>query len=445
MNELPVGWAECVMGDIAKVVGGGTPKADDPDNFADDGQPWITPADLSGFTSMYIHRGRRSLSEQGLRSSSAVSMPKGTVLFTSRAPIGYVAIAAGEIATNQGFRSFVTEDGIIPEYVFFYLKTIKPLAEQMANGTTFLEISGTNAGKLPIVIPPTNEQRRIVAKLEQVLARVEACRARLEQVPTLLKRFRQSVLAAACSGRLTEDWRERIDAHEWKTVPLPEVATSRLGKMLDKAKNTGTLQPYLRNVNVRWFDFNLTDIQEIRVSEREIQELAVIGGDVLVCEGGEPGRCAVWRGSDGMYTYQKALHRVRVGAALTPDWLCYCLKDAVDSGRLYDLFTGTTIKHLTGAALARFELPLPPPNEQHEIVRRVTALFVLADQVEARYLEAKAQVDRLTQAILAKAFRGELVPQDPADEPAAALLARIQAKRGTGTPTRTARRGRDAS
>jgi hypothetical protein len=112
-----------------------------------------------------------------------------------------------------------------------------------------------------------------------------------------------------------------------------------------------------------------------------------------------------------------------------PEWLCYSLKDAADAGRLADLFTGTTIKHLTGVALGHFEFVLPPFREQSEIVRRVEALFAYADRLEARYTTARAQVECLTSALLSKAFRGELVPQDPNDEPASVLLERIRVAR----------------
>src|SRR5262249_45536806 len=112
-----------------------------------------------------------------------------------------------------------------------------------------------------------------------------------------------------------------------------------------------------------------------------------------------------------------------------PGWLCYSLKDAADAGRLADLFTGTTIKHLTGVALGHFEFVLPPLCEQNEIIRRVEALFAYADRLEVCYTAARAQVERLIPALLAKAFRGELVPQDPNDEPASVLLERIRTAR----------------
>ncbi|MCX6865217.1 MAG: restriction endonuclease subunit S [Verrucomicrobia bacterium] len=226
---------------------------------------------------------------------------------------------------------------------------------------------------------------------------------------------------------------------EWENVRLKDVADSRLGKMLDKSKNQGVPTAYLRNINVRWFDFNLSDVQELRIPASEAEELSILDGDLLICEGGEPGRCAIWKGGKNNFVFQKALHRVRVQNGLLPQWLGYAVKHAADSGALADLFTGTTIKHLTGIALSRFEFPLPTLPEQQEIVRRVEDLFAFAERIEARLATAQKTVERLTPATLAKAFRGELVPQDPTDEPASALLARLQ-NQPPAKPTRATRK-----
>ena len=210
--------------------------------------------------------------------------------------------------------------------------------------------------------------------------------------------------------------------------------------MLDKGKNSGSLTSYLRNVNVRWFDFDLNDIQEMRIEDSERDALLVKTGDLLICEGGEPGRCAIWEGENERYIFQKALHRVRPDPnRLLSQWLAFSLKFAADNNTLEDLFTGTTIKHLTGVALANFEIQLPSLPEQTEIVRRVELLFAFADRLEARLATARQQVGQLTPALLAKAFRGELVPQDPADEPAAELLKRLAAQRAAAP---SAKRGR---
>jgi type I restriction enzyme S subunit len=277
-----------------------------------------------------------------------------------------------------------------------------------------------------IPLPPLDEQKRIADKLDILLAAVDACRARLDKVPALIKRFRQSVLAAAMSGKLTEDWRKSNQiSGKWGKTKLREIAESRLGKMLDKSKNQGVPTTYLRNINVRWFGFDLSDLLDIRVTENEIHELSIQNGDVLICEGGEPGRCAVWSAGVNKFVFQKALHRVRPNKSLLPLWLCFNLKNDADTGRLETYFTGTTIKHFTGTALSKYEIRMPNIREQNEIVRRVEALFTIADKLETRLAIARARVDQLTPSILAQAFRGELVPQDPRDEPASALLEKI--------------------
>lgn len=336
--------------------------------------------------------------------------------------------------------------GIEPKYVYYYVhqEGFRRVARQNMTGTAGqLRVPLDFIKSAEIPIPPTAEQQRIVAKLDKLLSNLNACKERLEKIPAILKRFRRSVLSAACSGRLTADWRglnRSVDI--WETVKLSEVAHSRLGKMLDKDKNRGIPAPYLRNINVRWFNFDLKDIQKMRVTKKEAEELSIQPGDVLVCEGGEPGRCAIWKGESGVFVYQKALHRIRVGSQLSPEWVCYSLKNAADSGQLTNLFTGTTIKHLTGISLGQFLLNLPPIREQHEIVHRVEALFKLADDIEKRYNKARAHIDKLTQSILAKAFRGELVPQDPNDEPASELLKRIHAAREKKkTEGKTGRKG----
>jgi type I restriction enzyme S subunit len=191
------------------------------------------------------------------------------------------------------------------------------------------------------------------------------------------------------------------------------------------------------------FSFDLDDIQEMRLEDAEIIDLDVRFGDLFVCEGGEPGRCAVWRGEDSKYTFQKALHRVRTSQHLLADYLSFCLSNAANNGKLEELFTGTTIKHLTGASLKKFQIPLPSREEQEEIVDHVKSLFTLADQLEARLTAARKVVDRLTPALLAKAFRGELVPQDPTDEPASVLFERIRAARQAAAGAgKHSRRGR---
>ena len=136
----------------------------------------------------------------------------------------------------------------------------------------------------------------------------------------------------------------------WAMATIAEIADVQLGKMLDRAKNRGTPAAYLRNVNVRWGEFDLSDLREMRFTEREMGVFDIRDGDLLVCEGGEPGRAAVWRHGPTQLKYQKALHRVRTHAAVLPDYLEYFLRHAASAGLLTPLLTGSTIKHLPRTA-----------------------------------------------------------------------------------------------
>jgi type I restriction enzyme S subunit len=210
---------------------------------------------------------------------------------------------------------------------------------------------------------------------------------------------------------------------------LEDVAELRLGKMLDQHKNKGNFQPYLRNLNVRWFGFDLNDLFEMKFSNDEEDRYNIVKGDLVVCEGGEPGRCAVWQ-SEKSIKYQKALHRIRSKKGLSVEYVMYYIHFLAQTGELEQHFTGTGIKHLTGASLKALHVPFPPLPEQQEIVRRVEKLFALADSVEEKYQAAISLVNKIEQTVLAKAFRGELAEADPDDEPAGELLERILREKG---------------
>lgn len=160
----------------------------------------------------------------------------------------------------------------------------------------------------------------------------------------------------------------------WEWVRLANIADSRLGKMLDKAKNSGRRYPYLRNTNVQWHHIDLDDIKEISLEASELAEFRLMPGDLLICEGGYPGRCAIWRDPDREMYFQKALHRVRPRGGIAVELIAIALESDSRAGNLDKHFTGATIKHFVGQALDRYVLALPPLAEQSRIVTRVTAL-----------------------------------------------------------------------
>jgi type I restriction enzyme S subunit len=181
--------------------------------------------------------------------------------------------------------------------------------------------------------------------------------------------------------------------------------------MLDKQRNTGLPVQYLRNINVRWFGFDLSDLQTILLSEDEIQSLSVKDGDLLICEGGEPGRAAVWRGGANNLTFQKALHRLRVAPGIVPELLMFRLRADAASGELAEAFTGTTIKHLTGESLARYRTSIPPAREQRRIVTKISNVVARVDACRARLDRVQQVLKKFREAVLEAAVSGRLTQQ----------------------------------
>lgn len=201
LPQLPEEWIWTTLEDISVITSGGTPSTSNPENFGGN-IPWITPADLSKFDGKFISKGSRNITDKGLNSSSAVLLPKGTVIFSSRAPIGYVAIAQNELCTNQGFKNFIPYKGILNEYLFYYLKGNKSLAEKYASGTTFLELSAGRVSKLPVPLAPLLEQEKIVEEVEHRFSVIDDITKTVIQGIEQAERLQQCILKQAFAGKL---------------------------------------------------------------------------------------------------------------------------------------------------------------------------------------------------------------------------------------------------
>lgn len=428
---VPRGWAWTSIETIAEVTGGGTPSANDPSNFSDDdGIPWVTPADLTGYGETYIARGRRNLSDRGYKSSSAKLLPAGAVLFTSRAPIGYCAIAANPIATNQGFKSLTLCGGISGEFTRHYLKWSKPYLESLASGTTFLELSGSKFQQVPLPLPPLAEQKRIVAKLDALNARSARARTELARIETLVARYKQAVLSKAFSGGwcpeektntgphkgLPAEYNNQVYPVSWTITSVGTFAQNHDARRVpikreDRSVRQGQYRYYGASGPIDFFDDYLFDGTYLLVAED--------GANLLSRS------TAIAFTATGRFWVNNHAHILELADQTDHDFLRHYL----ESISLVPYVTGSAQPKLTQRALAGIGVVVPPPMERAEIVRRIESAFGRIDRLAKEAKRALELVGRLDEAILAKAFCGELVRQDENDEPAEHLLARIRAER----------------
>ncbi len=198
--------------------------------------------------------------------------------------------------------------------------------------------------------------------------------------------------------------------HGWPTLPLGQIASEMcLGKMLDKQKNSGTHHPYLRNMNVRWLTFDLSDLKEMKFEQSELNRFSLKHGDLVVCEGGEPGRSAVWKGQTETALIQKALHRIRFRHDLyDPDFAMYFLHYGSLTNQFTNYYTGSTIKHLTGASLSKVPFPIAPVSLQRRIVAKIEELLSELDAGVAALKRVQANLKRYRSAVLKAAVEGRL-------------------------------------
>jgi type I restriction enzyme S subunit len=369
------------------------------------------------------------------------------------------------------------KEGIDARYIYYYVssKNFRGEAERYMSGAVGQKrVTTPYLKECEIPVAPPDQQKRIVAEIEKQFSRLDEAVANLKRVKANLKRYKAAVLKAAVEGKLTEEWRkqhpdiepaskllERILAErrqkweetelakmkakgitpkddKWKkkykeqakpdTTSLPELpegwvwatvqqlADVQLGKMLDKEKHrAGTELPYLRNKNVRWGSVETMDLLNMFFKESELERYGLQAGDVLVCEGGEPGRAAVWDGHLPGMMYQKALHRVRFLPGYEQKLLIFLLEYLAKSGRLERWFTGSTIKHFTGESFAQLPIPVASNKEQLRIVEEVDRRLSLVSASETQVDINLKRAERLRQSILSKAFSGQLIYNDLAD------------------------------
>jgi type I restriction enzyme, S subunit len=442
-SDLPSSWLHTQLGQVVNY--GRTTKVEPSDI---PGDAWVLELeDIEKDSSRLLHRMTFA---QRQSKSTKNRFQAGDVLYGKLRPYLNKVV----IADQPGYCT--TE--IVPistrlldnRFFFYWLKhpTFLKYVEAESHGLNMPRL-GTEAGNAaPFVLAPREEQTRIADQLDTLLAKINACHHRLNSIPALLKRFRQAILDAATTGHLTKDWRNG-GIEKWELLRASDVCSKVQSGGTPKEGFTNQGVPFLKVYNIvnQRIDFDykpqyiLNEIHAGSMSKSQTRP-----GDVLMNIVGPPlGKVAIVPDEYPMWNINQALTLFRPSDRITTDWLYYILCSGTNIADIVHETRGSAGQvNISLSQCRNFMFPVPPVAEQVEIVRRVDVLFKLADRIDARYTTALVKAQHLHSLVLTKAFRGELLPQNPNDEPAKALLERLadaNSKRDAALkPTRQPRR-----
>ena len=366
------------------------------------------------------------------------TVKKGDLLVCEGGDIGRAAIwqFENEIRIQNHLHRLRPYDRIYTKFYYYIMYLYKANGRINGNGIGLQGLSSNALHNIIVPVPPVEEQKRIVDSIDSVLSLIEqieshkqnlssqidnikskildlAIRGKLvpqdlndEPASILLERIRAEKEELIKQGKIKRDKKESVifkgddnsyyrltsdnkrydvsapfdlpDCWEWTTFPT--VAHVELGKTLDKVKNTGTYYPYLRSVNVQWGYVDLSDVKEMKFEPEEIERYTIKKNDLLICEGGDVGRCCVWNKNESIL-YQNAIHRVRFYNSINCNFYMYFMMYLEAKGTLKRISNGVTIKHLTNTVLSNIIIPLPPLAEQERIVNAVETLFAQIDKI----------------------------------------------------------------
>ena len=428
--EVPKNWVWVRLGAVTKVVGGGTPSTSKKEYYDEGNISWLSPVDLSNYNGIYISRGNKMITLEGLNNSSAKLLPKDTVCLTSRAPIGYVAIAEKELCTNQGFKSFLPSPTYLAKFLYWYLKGNKELLESKASGTTFLELSASKAATIEFPLPPLSEQQRIVERIEELFAKLDEAKERLQEVAESFAVRKAAILHKAFTGELTKQWRREngVSDASWEDASLDSVCKSIYdGDHMPPPKSeTGIPFLVISNVNTGFISFEkcrfVPEEYYDALSETRTPEM----GDILYTIVGSYG-IPVMVDTDKKFCFQRHM------ALLKPSniynrFLWRQLQTQSFFEQATSIATGTAQLTVPIKGLRRLIVKCPTLPEQHEIVRLIDNLLARERAAQQAAEQALASIDLMKKSILARAFRGELGTNKASEASALELLRQVLAE-----------------
>lgn len=406
-------WIECKISDLGTVVGGATPSTKKAENYEDGNIAWITPKDLSTFSGRYIQRGERNITEIGLKSCSTQLLPENTVLFSSRAPIGYVAIAANKVCTNQGFKSVIPNEATDPLFLFYLLKHNKDKIEAMGSGTTFKEVSGNTMKNIIVRVPSDKKVQKNIASilgtLDDKIEENERINNNLvDQIKTICTAWLSDY--APFGGILPDDWSK---------MPLSSIADFVSGYSY---KGTELTESNIAMATIKNFDrkggFKLDGYKEIvpsnKLKDTQHAELfdTLVAHTDLTQNAEVIGNAEPVMSKSGYSDIVFSMDLVKVvpkNNHISKFFIAAILQDKKFKAHCLGYVNGTTVLHLSKKALPEYQLYLPDD---------LSALKPLDELITALYQQISANIEEITKlealrdTILPKLMSGELDVSD---------------------------------
>lgn len=432
-GELPEGWAMVTLGDVAEIIMGQAPPGSRC-NREGRGTVFVKAGEFAE-----LHPLIREWTTEPLRMAKA-----GDVL------ICVVGATCGKLnlgidaAIGRSVAAIRPSKALLQKFLYFHLLPRVLELRRSSTGSAQGVLQREQLLNLEIPLPPLNEQRRIVARLEKLEARLRRARTALEEIPAQLAQARRALLAAAFRGDLTAEWRDKkSDLSIWEEKTIGDVCSeSFYGPRFSEHDYCSDGIPTIRTTDfLPGGGLDVLGAPRVRVPHEKRDKFMLRTGDLLVTRTGSIGKMAVFSG-DYDAIPSAYLIRFRFFPEIQSRFVFYCLSSPKWQELMGLSSTSVTQPNINAEAIKALPISVPPLPEQREIVRRVERGLARLDAAAAAQAAAVADLDRLEQSLLAKAFRGALVPQDPADEPAATMLARLAGARSESRAVKPVRRRR---
>lgn len=429
VGKVPKHWDVPALKRRVAIVGGSTPKSD-VDDFWDGDIPWVTPADLSRLADFYINDAIRCITAEGLASCGTTMVPAGSVILSTRAPIGSLGIAAVDLCTNQGCKALVPSSAD-SKFLAYLLSICSAELNVRGRGSTFLELSGDELGAFALPFPCLNEQTAIAAFLDRETAKIDALVAEQERLIALLKEKRQAVISHAVTKGLNPhapmkdsgiEWLGEIPAH-WEVVGLTRlttvIQTGPFGSQLHAEDYVEDQVPVINPSNLR-AGLIVPDLKNTVTEEMAdtLGQHRLSTGEIILARRGEMGRCAVVSDDDVGALCGTGCLRISLESTAEPSFIATYLATPFVVEKLKLNSVGATMDNLNASIVAKIPTPRPPAAEQREIMRKLHAASEGFDTLTAEAQSAITLLQERRAALISAAVTGKIDVRGLVDAPA---------------------------